>query len=646
MSGMLPIDIHNNVVKEIADAIEQQKRDLDKLYGDKIIKLCENNPSTKVYQSINMMYNDVYGTVKLTDYSTTPVYWYDYNKGRFVSPINGYQGKIFHQIKFQINLSEYILHQESTYKTYLEMPNKISVSASNNPIIDGVQRTSANITTLHSGHPYNISGCSSTHISTHQCGPNLTLHIMIDDHLNIYLPNYNVIIVRNYDSFSFGSIDNVFNMHDIIVYNDKNGNDKQMFNNINHFNTQMITIQSKDSQDKYNNDLFDKLFNFIEYNTKIDKIKKNITYIDIIMSNNKTQLQIQDKLNSVETKLTQALKDVENKTSELTHKTNELENKTSELEKVNHMLTETKKELDKYTNIIIPDMSPEEMKCKIQNLEKTIMTLENDLSTYKGEISVYKQYYNTRQLEILQLQENNINLTEIIAKNQIDIIRYTNEIINIKMLQSTISSLHQQIKEIDAIRDSENINFNKKIIELTSIISNLELDKIDQGIKITKITELEIDIDKMKSIKIADDEKMQKLNDAILKLNIEKQSVISKCVLLNDRIIELEKQKKSIEESVDVFKCNEDDFSKKIYLLENMIEEKETEISIMKANKISSLDIVGKKGDYETILYSQIKELENENIKYKQLIVQKENDIKTEKNKHSAFENKIKSLLQ
>jgi hypothetical protein len=310
------------------------------------------------------------------------------------------------------------------------------------------------------------------------------------------------------------------------------------------------------------------------------------------------------------------------------------------------IMQEAKEELDKYVNIIVPDMSPEQMKCKIKNLEKTIMALENDLSTYKGEISVYKQYYDTRQKEILQLQENNINLTEIIAKIQIDIIRHTNETINMKILKSTITTMTQQIKDMEAIRDEENINFNKKIIELNGIISNLELDKMEMTKKLTKKTELEIEIDMMKLNKMKDDEKMQKLNDIMLKLNTEKQSVISKCVLLNDRIIELEKQKASFEETIKISKCNEDELNKKIMTLENIISEKETEISIIKQNKISSLEVIGVKGDYESILYSQIKELENENVKYKQLITKKEDEIKIAKNKYSDFEKKIKSLLQ
>lgn len=237
-------------------------------------------------------------------------------------------------------------------------------------------------------------------------------------------------------------------------------------------------------------------------------------------------------------------------------------------------------------------------------------------------------------------------MTEIIAKNQIDIIRYANEITNMKMLKSTITTMTQQIKDMEAIREEENINFNKKIIELNGIISNLELDKMEMTKKLTKITELEIDIEKMKLSKITDDDKIQKLNDMMLKLNTEKQSVISKCVLLNDRIIELEKQKASIEETIKISQCNEDELNKKIMTLENIISEKETEISIMKTNKISSLETVGVKGDYESILYSQIKELENENTKYKQLIAKKEDEIKIEKNKYCDFEKKIKSLLQ
>ena len=625
-----PINI-DKIVLEIADTIEQQKADLDKLYGNKIIELCKNNPSTKVYDGINSIHTDIFNNIKLTDFPL-PTYWYDYNKGKFIPAINMYQGKKFIEINFQIYYSECIFHHNSTYKTYLEIP----FSFQNN---SGV---GVNMNTYTIGKGLQINGLS------YWLPPIEHIKICIDDHLNIFLPEYNIIIIRNYSSFSIGSIDNIFDMHNIRVYNYKNEDDKKLFIEINEFINKIRTITSNDSRNSFTNDLFNKLYNFIEYDTKLNKIKKNITYIDTLISYGNQQAQ--GELNNIKTTLVKTQEEL----TQAKEKINTLEDehiaeiasKEDDLIEINHKLSKTKEELDKYVNIIVPDMSPEQMKCKIQNLEKTIMTLENDLSTYKGEISVYKQYYDTRQKEILQLQENNINLTEIIAKNQIDIIRYTNEITNMKMLKTTITTMTQQIKDLEAIREEENINFNKKIIELNGIISNLELDKMEMTKKLTRITELEIDIEKMKLSKITDDEKMQKLNDMLLKLNTEKQSVISKCVLLNDRIIELETQKASFEETIKKSQCNEDELNKKIMTLENIISEKEAEISIMKTNKISSLETVGVKGGYESILYSQIKELENENIKYKQIIAQKENEIKIEKNKYSDFEKKIKSLLQ
>lgn len=628
-----PINI-DKIVLEIADTIEQQKADLDKLYGNKIIELCKNNPSTKVYDGINSIHTDIFNNIKLTDFPL-PTYWYDYNKGKFIPAINMYQGKKFIEINFQIYNSKYIFHKDSTYKTVHEVPPVLHMHC-------------LNMTEIVYGS-YTLNPVHNAQLTINRNNNDIHyLNICIDDHLNIFLPEHNIIIIRNYSSFSIGSIDNIFDMHNIRVYNYKNEDDKKLFIEINEFINKIRTITSNDSRNSFTNDLFNKLYNFIEYDTKLNKIKKNITYIDTLISYGNQQAQ--GELNNIKTTLVKTQEEL----TQAKEKINTLEDehiaeiasKEDDLIGINHKLSKTKAELDKYVNIIVPDMSPEQMKCKIQNLEKTIMTLENDLSTYKGEISVYKQYYDTRQKEILQLQENNINLTEIIAKNQIDIIRYTNEITNMKMLKSTITTMTQQIKDMEAIREEENINFNKKIIELNGIISNLELDKMEMTKKLTRITELEIDIEKMKLSKITDDEKMQKLNDMLLKLNTEKQSVISKCVLLNDRIIELETQKASFEETIKKSQYNEDELNKKIMTLENIISEKETEISIMKTNKISSLETVGVKGGYESILYSQIKELENENIKYKQIIAQKENEIKIEKNKYSDFEKKIKSLLQ
>jgi len=409
MSETLPIDIHNKVVIEIADTIEQQKKDLDKLYGDKIIELCKNNPSTKVYTGINTIYNNVFGETKLKDYPQNPSYWYDYNKGKFIPAINMYQGKIFKTINFQIYNSEYIFHNESTYKTYLEAPFNLFFTNNHN------QRTytyDAGFKALSPASPINtVQDINKYKLNVEKYMQNTNISISIDDHLNIYLPQYNIIIIRNYSSFSFGSIDNIFDMHHIRVYNNKNDDDKTLCQYIQSFIQTMAKIGSNDERNKMNNDLFNTLFNFIEYDTKLNKIKKNITYIDTLISQGCSQ-PVQEELNNIKIKLADTIKELTYTKEKLQSTTEkyeselkklkdehivEIASKEDELCEMNHKLKKTKEELEKYVNIIVPDMSPEQMKCKIQNLEKTIMTLENDLSTYKGEISVYKQYYDTRQ---------------------------------------------------------------------------------------------------------------------------------------------------------------------------------------------------------------------------------------------------------
>ena len=129
-------------------------------------------------------------------------------------------------------------------------------------------------------------------------------------------------------------------------------------------------------------------------------------------------------------------------------------------------------------------------------------------------------------------------------------------------------------------------------------------------------------------------------------MQTEKQSVISKCVLMNDRIIELEKQNKQYLESESCLKSIQDESNRKVSMLENIIREKETEINIMKDNKISSLENIGKNGEYEGILYSQIKDLENDNKKLRDIILQKENQIKLEISKYVDIEDNIKKLFQ
>ncbi len=57
----MSFETHKSSVIDIAKYVETQKKELDKLYGDKIVELCKNNPTTQVYNNINEIYQSVYG---------------------------------------------------------------------------------------------------------------------------------------------------------------------------------------------------------------------------------------------------------------------------------------------------------------------------------------------------------------------------------------------------------------------------------------------------------------------------------------------------------------------------------------------------------------------------------------------------------
>jgi hypothetical protein len=78
LDDTLSFELHNKSVIDIAEYIEKQKQDLDKLYGEKILELCKNSPSTKIYENINHIYENVYGQVKLESLPNIN-YWYDIN---------------------------------------------------------------------------------------------------------------------------------------------------------------------------------------------------------------------------------------------------------------------------------------------------------------------------------------------------------------------------------------------------------------------------------------------------------------------------------------------------------------------------------------------------------------------------------------
>ena len=148
---------------------------------------------------------------------------------------------------------------------------------------------------------------------------------------------------------------------------------------------------------------------------------------------------------------------------------------------------------------------------------------------------------------------------------------------------------------------------------------------------------------KQKNISISDDNNT--LNGIIAKIQSEKQTIVSKCILYNDRIVQLEKQYNDQREVEKNMKLKHDELNRRITLFENIINEKQNEISIMKDNKINSLEIVGNTGEYEGILYHQIKDIEKDNIKLKEFITEKDKQIMIANKKYEQLENKIKSLL-
>jgi len=315
------------------------------------------------------------------------------------------------------------------------------------------------------------------------------------------------------------------------------------------------------------------------------------------------------------------------------------------IDDLNKQNTKLKEELDKYNSIFVPDMTTEQMKYKIKTLENTILTLESDLSTYKGEIEVYREYYDNRQKEVLKLQHNNIELTEIIAKNQIDLLKMKADLTTNSILRMNIETLHKQMRDLDKIRTEENLEFQQKIIELTEEKNKLELQNTTYNNRLEQIETLEMQLDKIKQKNISISDDNNTLNGIIAKIQSEKQTIVSKCILYNDRIVQLEKQYNDQREVEKNMKLKHDELNRRITLFENILNEKQNEISIMKDNKINSLEIVGNTGEYEGILYHQIKDIEKDNIKLKELVTEKDKQVNIANKRYEQLEDKIKSLL-
>lgn len=624
----MSFETHNLSVIDIAKYVETQKKELDKLYGDKIVELCKNNPTTQVYNNINEIYQSVYGEHNMTNYNdgTNIKWWFDMNHNKFIEPINNYQGKIFKTYNFKLYGHDFFLHNDNVYKKTNIPQRKILLQKNNNSGCGCLQskkidvQNNSNLVSCGCGNYINYYV-----VNTESSSPTATLTLMTDDHLNIIIPQYGLIIIKNYTPFTLGSLDNIFDIEENKIYNLSNTNDAELYNKIKNFMSCMNT-NSADCRNGLNTDIFDKIFEFIDYDDKMKQVKNKIKYIDLLMTQGNTKPLLDE--------IQQYKKELEILTNENKIK-NDLETKVNQLQE----------ELDKYNDITLPEMTLEQMKCKIKSLEKINKTLEMDMLKYKSEVNIYREHYDNRNKEILSLQQINIDLTETIAKNHLDKIQMTKTISDMSNIQIMYETLNKQIKEFNESREKENLQYQFKILELTESINKLTLENTLFKNKISSFDNVSVEIENLISVNKQLSDKFEKSEENVNKIQLEKQSIISKSILLNDKINMLNEDINKYMEKIKLFESDILSLNKKNSILEAIISEKDTEFNLIKNNKISELKQVGEKGDYESILYQQIKDMESDIEKMRKLIKDKDLEIKTEKEKYNAFEDKIKSLI-
>jgi hypothetical protein len=114
--------------------------------------------------------------------------------------------------------------------------------------------------------------------------------ILLDDHLNIIIPEIKTILINNYSSFPIYSLYSIYqklDMSKVKVFNTHNINDNEKYNKINNAITFQNYITSEDDRKNRWIDgvLFQDILDFIGYQSMIDEIKPQLDFMQLISVN-------------------------------------------------------------------------------------------------------------------------------------------------------------------------------------------------------------------------------------------------------------------------------------------------------------------------------------------------------------------------
>jgi hypothetical protein len=264
-----------SMMKRISDFIEQEKEKLNTIYSECITKMNDSNPNKQVYENIDELHKSCYGEKKgkkmdgiVYWYDMIGIqYWYDMNMEQFINPIENYNGMIYKSYDFEIKSID-INNTES-------VKNKILISQ---------------VSQIYSHRIKNI------------ITDKYRIKLQIDNYLNIYVPEFETIIINNYTKFPHFVLDSQYHKHfnksDCVVLNEKNPEDKKCLDTMSNIHTQFKNYPtSKDQRDKFNDgELFRDILYFLNYDKMIIDVKLYLDFASKLRVYGKEDDKIQKEL--------------------------------------------------------------------------------------------------------------------------------------------------------------------------------------------------------------------------------------------------------------------------------------------------------------------------------------------------------------
>ena len=230
------------------------------LYNRNLIHT-DYNSIDNIFKNTNDNYIKFYNKYISNEYEFNIKYWYDMKNKKFIDKIQNYNNKIFYSKNIQVNLFD------STYRTTDH--TKISLSK-------------YNINSHQSCCTMKQQGICSCNFQKQTY--NFNFHFILDDYLNIYIPETNTLIIYNYFKFPLYSLfllNSHIKLNDTYSFNSTNKEDDELYI---HMQSYAYFIHLTITNRHETVDIFTDISKFIKYNKYIEiitpllNLSKYITY--------------------------------------------------------------------------------------------------------------------------------------------------------------------------------------------------------------------------------------------------------------------------------------------------------------------------------------------------------------------------------